>query len=327
VFVDNDKSSFSGQLISKFNGSDYFKIVGYEHSSKGAEEYLLNRQADLYIEIPANFEKQLVRTGQNQIHIVVNAIDGTKGGLAAYYSQMILKDYLIDKTREYAVSLNMAEKLIGRKSIDIEYSNWFNEHLDYKTFMVPGVLVLLITMIGAVLAALNIVREKEIGTLESINVTPIRKYEFILAKLLPIWIIGIFELSFGLIIALILFNIPLVGSPLVLFAFAGVYLLVALGIGLLISTMSETMQQAILITWFFLVLFILLGGLFTAIENMPKWAQMLTHLNPVKYFIEVVRMVMLKGAGFAEIRYHFMVIGIMAVVINALAVLRYRKTT
>jgi len=326
VFVDNDKSEFSTQLISKFEGSNYFNVLGETFSNKAAENLIFDREADLYIEIPQHFEKELIRTGENQLYLVVNAIDGTKAGLASYYSRSIMIDFLQDKTGEYAVKLNLLNARKGFKQINIEYSNWFNPSMDYKTFMVPGILVLLVTIIGAILVALNIVREKEIGTIESINVTPIRKWEFILSKLLPVWLIGLFELSFGLTIALLIYDIPLVGSPLVLFAFAMVYLLVALGLGLLIATMTETMQQAILITWFFMVLFILLSGLFTAVENMPGWAQILTYFNPIKYFIEVIRMVMLKGAGFADIQSHFIIVGTMAAIINTLAILRYRKT-
>jgi len=212
------------------------------------------------------------------------------------------------------------------KKISIANSYWYNPELNYKAFMVPGILVLLVTMIGAFLSSVNIVREKEIGTIEQINVTPIKRHQFMLGKTIPFWIIGMIELTLGLILAKLVFNIPTVGSFFTLYAFAAVYLLVVLGIGLLISTITDTQQQAMFITWFFFVIFILMSGLFTAIENMPPWAQKITAANPIRYFIEVMRMVLLKGAGFADIKAHFLIISFFAIAINYLAILRYRKT-
>ena len=169
-------------------------------------------------------------------------------------------------------------------------------------FMVPGILVLLVTMVTMFLGSMNVAREKEIGTIEQLNVTPIKKYQFIIGKLLPFWLIGLFELSFGLVIGKVLFNIPMVGSLGLVFLFAMVYMIVVLGMGLLISTAANTQQQAMFIAWFFLVIFILLSGLFTPIESMPKWAQTLTLVNPIRYFVEVMRGVLMKGAGFADIQ-------------------------
>ncbi len=326
MFVDKDKSTFSQQLTSKFEGSKYFNVKKYSFNTAFAEEELKKRNIDIYIEIPQNFERTLIRDGKNKINIVANAIDGMKGSLASFYSSNILRGFLEDKSIEYAIKGNILTKEKEFIRMNIQYSNWYNPEMNYKIFMVPGLLVLLVTLIGTMLSAINIVREKEIGTIESMNVTPIKKYEFITAKLLPIWIIGMIELAFGLSVALLLYDIPFVGNTLVLFSFAAVYLFVPLGFGLLISTMTETQQQSMLFSWFFLVVFILLSGFFTAIENMPDWAKMLTSFNPVRYFIEVIRMVMLKGSGFADIKIHLIVISAMAVFVNALAVWRYRKT-
>ena len=173
---------------------------------------------------------------------------------------------------------------------------------------------------------MNIVREKEIGTIEQINVTPIQKYQFVIGKLLPFWLLGLMVLSIGLIVAKVVFNIPFVGSVGLIYAFSAVYLLLILGFGLLISTLTDTQQQAMFLAWFFLVVFILMGGLFTAIENMPGWAQTITLFNPIRYFIEFVRLVMLKGAGWQETRFFFAVIFGYAVLLNGLAILNYKKT-
>jgi ABC-2 type transport system permease protein len=184
-----------------------------------------------------------------------------------------------------------------------------------------------VTLVGGFLSSMNVVREKEMGTIEQINVTPIKKYQFIIGKLLPFWILGLVVFSVGLFFAKLIFNIPIVGSLLVIYTFTGVYLLSVLGIGLFISTITNTQQQAMFISWFFFVIFILMSGLFTAIENMPVWAQKITLLNPLRYFMEVIRMVLLKGSGFQDIKIHFMVIGGFSILINAFAVWRYRKIT
>ena len=211
-------------------------------------------------------------------------------------------------------------------SIVPTYSFWYNQHLNYKTFMVPGILVMLVTMIGAFISAMNIVREKELGTIEQLNVTPIRKYQFIAGKLIPLWILGLFIFTVGLVVAKLAFHVPIIGSLFLIYGFTAIYLVMILGLGMLISTFTNTQQQAMFISWFFLVIFILMSGLFTPIENMPSWAQNLTLINPIRYFTEVIRLVMLKGAVFQDVGLQFVVIGLYAIIINGLAIWNYRKT-
>jgi ABC-2 type transport system permease protein len=191
--------------------------------------------------------------------------------------------------------------------------------------MVPGILVLLVTLIGIFLAGINVVREKEIGTIEQINVTPIKKYQFIAGKLIPFWIIAMFELAFGLVIAKLVFHIPVVGSIWLVFGVAGVFMMATLGLGLIISTTSDTMQQSMFVTWFFLVVFILMSGLFTSVESMPRWAQMINVINPIAYFIKIIRMIMLKGSAFRDIFNPFMALVIYGIAALSIAVWRYRK--
>ena len=193
--------------------------------------------------------------------------------------------------------------------------------------MVPGILVLLVTMLTLFLSSMNIVREKEIGTLEQINVTPIKKHQFIIGKLFPFWVLGLFILSIGLTIAKLIFNIPILGNIGLIYLFTSVYLFVILGIGLIISNFTETQQQAMFIAWFFTVIFILMSGLFTPIESMPQWAQNITLFNPIRYFVEIVRMVLLKGATFSDISFQFLVIASYAVILNGIAVWTYKKVS
>jgi ABC-2 type transport system permease protein len=177
------------------------------------------------------------------------------------------------------------------------------------------------------LSSANIVREKEIGTIEQLNVTTIKKYEFILGKLIPFWLLGLFELTIGLVIAWLVFGVPFEGSVVMIYLFAFIYLIAVLGLGMLISTITDRQQQAMFISWFFLVIFILMSGLFTPIESMPDWAQAITTVDPIAYFVEFIRMVLLKGSSFADVQHLFVGISIYAVATNTLAMLNYRKTS
>ncbi len=326
AFVDNDLSSASRQMIGKFEGSNYFTIAGHLESEKQAEQALDKGECDLYLAIPNHFERDLMREGASPASIVVNAIDGSKASLSAQYTNSVINDFMQGFTADNIGYSSKASNLNLLKKINISYANWFNPELNYQAFMVPGLLVLLVSLVGMFVSGMNIVREKEIGTIEQLNVTPIKKYELIVGKLFPFWVLGIFELAVGLSIGKLLYDIPIVGSLPLLFLFGGVFLLLVLGIGFLISTTADTQQQSMFITWFFTVVFILLSGLFTSIENMPNWAKIITYFNPLRYFMEAVRMILLKGSGFSDISFHFIVVCCYGLVINVLATLMYRKT-
>ncbi len=324
VVVDKDLSTTSRQLIAKFNGSPFFNVVKSSFSVQKAEEALYNDEANVVLVIPTGFEKQLVREKTTNVQILINAIDGVVAGLSSYYAISIIsslnKDIIVDW---YGTSKGTSQF----KQISIEYSHWYNPELNYKTYMVPGILVLLITIIGLFLSAMNLVREKEIGTIEQINVTPIKKHQFIIGKLIPFWIIGLFELALGLVIGKLMFDIPIVGSLTLVFGVAAIYMTVILGIGLFISTITENQLQAMFFSFFFNIVFILMSGLFTSVESMPAWGQLLNKINPIAYFIRVMRMILLKGSGFADIIPEVISLSIFAVVMLSLSVWRYRKTS
>jgi len=187
--------------------------------------------------------------------------------------------------------------------------------------------VALVTLIGTLLTAQNIAREKELGTLEQLNVTPMTRGQFIAAKLLPFWGLGMVELGLGLAVGRLVFGVPIVGSPLVLFVVAAVYLLVALGIGLLISTIVETQQQAMFVTFFVMNVYLLMSGLFTPIDSMAPWVQVVSELNPVRHFVSISRAVLIKGAGPREIAAPFAILVLYAAVVLTLAIRQYRKRT
>lgn len=319
--TDYDQSSYSRQLIRKITASGSFELSSTPHNSYEAREDLEHDRCDLIIEIPAGFERTLVRENEATLRIAVNAINGMRANLGAAYLNSIIRDYNREVREEWLLLPRFSEK----KRIEVLPRNWYNEHMNYKLFMVPGILVILLTMIGAFLTALNIVREKEIGTIEQINVTPVRKHHFILGKLIPFWIMGLFVITLGLLVARVVYGIVPAGNIGLLYLFGAVYLLAVLGLGLLISSIAQTQQQAMLIAFFLMMIFILMGGLYTAIESMPFWAQVVTWFNPVRYFIEVIRMVVLKGSTLQDITGHLAIVGLFAVVLISWATLNYRK--
>lgn len=316
--IDHDHSSYSRDLVSTITASGYFRLVSYDATFNQSMKLIEADKADLILEIPAHFEKNLVRDGREQLMIAVNAINGMKAGLGANYLGTIVRNYN-DKLQSASVNAEQASV------IEVHYSNWYNPMLNYRLFMVPGILAILVTMIGGFLSALNIVKEKETGTIEQINVTPIKKHHFILGKLIPFWILGNVVFTLGLLVAWLRYGIVPEGSLLLLYCFVAVYLLAVLGFGLLVSTFCETQQQAMFIMFFFIMIFILMGGLFTSIDSMPGWAKMVTGLNPLSYLIDVMRLVILKGSGWKDILPHLGVIAIFALVLNGCAIANYSK--
>jgi ABC-2 type transport system permease protein len=322
-YVDNDHSAASRELISKFEASKYFNIIENFSSKKEADFNMQTGKVDVILEIPNHFERDLITENNTNLSVSINAIDGAAAGVESVYISQIISGFN-QKIQTQLYQYNEASYVQPINIVTIP-SFWYNNTLNYKTFMVPGILVLLVTMLTLFLSSMNIVREKEIGTLEQINVTPIRKHQFIIGKLFPFWVLGLVILTVGLTIAKVVFNVPILGSIGLIYFFTSVYLLVILGIGLIISNYSDTQQQAMFVAWFFTVIFILMSGLFTPIESMPQWAQNITLLNPIRYFVEIIRMVMLKGATFSDILRPFLIIVCYAFVLNGIAVWSYKK--
>lgn len=319
--TDHDHSSYSRQLINKITSSGYFNLVGYNNSYRASLEEVEQNKADVVLEIPAKFEQTVIKENEGDLFIAVNAINGVKANLGGAYLRSIVQDY----NKEIRLKWIQFPRFSPEPTIEIHASNWFNPMQDYKHFMVPGILVILLTMVGTFLTAINIVKEKEIGTIEQINVTPIKKAHFILGKLIPFWVLGLLILTIGFLVTWLAYGILPAGSFLTIYSFAAVYLLAVLGLGLLVSTMAGTQQQAMLISFFLMMVFILLSGLYTSIESMPIWAQWITKLNPVTYFIEVMRLVVLKGSGIADISRHIIIMIGFAFVLNTWAALSYSK--
>ncbi|HET9424198.1 MAG TPA: ABC transporter permease [Gemmatimonadaceae bacterium] len=293
--VDRDHSATSTGLVTRLRASGRFDMVAASPSMALASEAMMDRQAGVIVSIPADFEKDLLRRRAADVQLIFNAEDGAAAGVTQSYAVQIISAYAREAGTELVPTARPASM------IDIRSRGWYNPELDYRDYMVPGILVQLVTVIGTLLTAMNIVREKEIGTLDQLSVTPLGRGTFIAAKLIPLWIIAMIELSLGLLVARFVFDVPMIGSLGLVFLACAVYLVAALGIGLWISTLVDTQQQAMFITFFLLMIYLLMSGLFTPVRSMPEWAQWMAQANPVKHIIAIMRSVMLKGATLADV--------------------------
>ena len=365
--VDNDHSTTSQKLIAKITSSGYFKLTGYTDSYKAALGMVEQDKADLALQIPAHFERDLVRENTDKLYIAINAIEGTKANLGGAYLNSIIADFNNDirvqwqstlaatanppaasssssSTASSSSSPSSASPTISSIStsaststissatddvpqINVASSNWYNPFLNFHLYIVPAILVTLVTAMAAMQSAFNIVQEKESGTIEQINVTPIQKHIFILGKLIPFLVMGIIIFTLGLLVGWIFYGITPLGSFFVLYVSLVDYLFAMLGLGLLLATYSGTQVQAMSLSFFFINIFNMMSGAFTAVDSMPNWAQAIVETFPPSHFIKIMRMVVLKGSGFSDIGYHLAAMAVIGLFLNTWAVLNYRKTT
>lgn len=322
--VDNDHSSFSRKLIDKITASGNFQLAGYVASYKEALSLVEKDKADLAMQIPAHFERDLVRENSQKLFVAINAIEGVKASLGGAYLSSIVADYNADIRMQWQTG--QTSTVEEAPQISIASSNWYNPYLNYKLYMVPAILVTLVTAMAAMQSAFNIVQEKESGTIEQINVTPIKKRIFISGKLIPFLVLGIIIFTLGLLVGWIFYGIVPVGNLLVLYGSLVVYLFAMLGLGLLLATYSATQMQAMSLSFFFINIFNLMSGVFSSVDSMPKWAQNIVATFPPSHFIKIMRMVVLKGSGFSDITYHLAAMAVIGLVLNTWAVINYRKT-
>ncbi len=317
--VDDDHSPYSLRLLDKAAASDYFILEMASGTFSQALEGIEKGDVDVILRIPRGFERDLIKEKQSRVLISSNAVNGSKGLLASSYLSSIVADFAAEARAEIAVTGGQ-EPYIVQSSESL-----FNPHLDYKAFMIPALMVMLLTILCGFLPALNIVGEKEKGTIEQINVSPVGKFTFILAKLIPYWVVGLLILSICFIIAAAVYGIVPRGHLYAIYFCACLFILVISGLGLVVSNYSSTMQQAMFVMYFFIMVLVMMSGLFTSVRSMPEWAQVIAACNPLKYFIEAMRMVYLKGSGLSDLWPQILALSGFAVVLNGWAVRSYRK--
>ena len=311
--VDNDRSTLSQQMVHSIEASNYFIFKGQQPTYKAALQEVEHSRADVVMVIPQDYSRDMTLGNQPQVLIAANAVNGTKGAMSSAYLTQIVTAH---------VNPDVAAMQSRVSSMFL-----YNKHLNFKLFMIPALFAIVMMLMTGFLPALNIVGEKEAGTIEQINVTPVSKWSFILAKLIPYWIIALFVITVCLLLAWAVYGITSVG-PLAL-----IYLLVMLlalfwsSFGLMISNYSDTMQQAIFVMWFFVVMMLLLSGLFTPTRSMPSWAYATTYVNPMSYFIEAVRTVFIRGGGLSSIGHQLLALLGIGSVMAIWAVLSYKKNS
>ncbi len=320
--IDRDLTTESRGLVSQLEGSTFFKVRFSTFSEQQANDLLHRNKCDAILQIASGFGKEIGKGNPGSIMVSVNAINAMNAQLAWAYLSGIIRDFNMN-----IVSENMDDRHSGSvPQVLVTTRYWYNEMLNYKYYMLPGVLGILVLAIGFILAGLNLVKEKESGTIEQMNVTPVKKYQFIIAKMVPFLIIGLADLAMGLIIGKLTFDIPFEGSVALLFLCSVIFMVAALGLALFISTFSSTQQQFMFTAFFFIIIFVLMSGIFTPLESMPVWAQRFDLINPTAYVMRINRMIMLKGSTFKDISRDICALTLIAIAFTTLAVNRYRKT-
>ena len=311
--VDNDRSTLSQQMVHSIEASNYFIFKGQQPTYRAALQEIEQSRADIVMVIPQDYSRDMTLGHQPQVLIAANAVNGTKGAMGSAYLTQIVTAHVNPEIT--AIQSRVATLFL------------YNKNLDFKLFMIPALFAIVMMLMTGFLPALNIVAEKEAGTIEQINVTPVSKWSFILAKLIPYWIIALFVITVCLLLAWAVYGITSVG-PLAL-----IYLLVLLlalfwsSFGLMISNYSDTMQQAIFVMWFFVVMMLLLSGLYTPTRSMPSWAYATTYVNPMSYFIEAVRTVFIRGGGLSSIWHQVLALLGIGSVMAVWAVVSYKKNS
>lgn len=321
IVADRDDSFISRELINSFRNTDRFDFIGYLNSNEEIKDAVQGWRAKMAIIIPLDFERDLQRNLHPEIQLIVDGIDGNTAGVALGYASGIINQFMQEKLLRPQQAINLRQGHLVRQ----EERMWYNINLDNDQYMVPGIVVVLITIISMMLSAMNIVREKELGTLEQLMVTPIKKHQLLLGKIIPFLILTFIELAIVMQVAQLIFSIRMEGSLLLLFGLASLFLFTTLGLGIFVSTITQTQQQAMFVSWFFMVFMLLMSGLFIPIENMPLILKELTYLNPMRYFMYIMRDIFQKGSSFGYLIKDVVPMTLYGLIIFIFSILKFQK--
>ncbi len=314
--VDNDHSGLSRRMIQKMEASDYFNLRGVIENYDEAFAGIESGDVDVILTIPADFEHSLGTPSPKRISVDVNGINALKGGLGSQYMMQLLLQTFSEYQRELGVAVTADL---------ITVQNRYNPTLNYKHFMIPALMIMLLIVLCGFLPALNLVGEKEKGTIEQINVTPVNRFTFTLAKLIPYWIVGFVVLTIAMLLAWLVYGLVPQGSLWSIYLSAILFVFTMSGMGVIIANYSATMQQTMFVMFFFVLIFILMSGLFTPISSMPDWAEKVTYVLPPRYFIDAMRSVYLKGTTFAELWVNYVALACSAILFCTMAAWSYKK--
>jgi len=316
---DFDRSRYSREFVRSFESGEYF--VPQERLADPATEPLWvlqdrfkKNETQLALIIPENFSEELTRKGNVTVGLIADGSDANTARAGLGYAGQIVRQF-----SQQVTNLDMP--------LEIRHKFLYNPELESVYYMVPGIVATLLTMVTVMLTSMGIVRERETGTLEQISVTPISGWVLLLGKITTFALLGLLEMALALAVGVLWFGIPFVGSPMFLFWVSALYLLTTLGMGTFFSTITSTQQQAMFLAWFFSIFAILTSGFFTPISNMPIWIQNITLINPMRYFMEVVRGIMMKGSSPADLLPQILAMAVYGVSVFTLAASRFRKRT
>lgn len=316
AFVDLDRSTASRRIASHIEASDYLTLAQNTPEYSLAIEALEQGRVDVIVQIPKHFERDMTVASPERISITANAVNATKGGMGMQYVVQTIARTLVELRGENAP--------VGVSEL-VTIENRYNPTLNYRHYMIPALMIILFILVCGFLPALSIVGEKESGTIEQINVTPISRLTFTLAKLVPYWIIGLFVLSVAMLVARLVYGLSPVGSVGAIYLGAILFIFTISGFSLTVANFSDTMQQTMFVMFFFIMIFMLMSGLLTPVDSMPEWAQRFTLILPPRYYVDILRSVYLKGATIADLWTNFVALGIFALIFNTLAAVTYKK--
>ncbi len=321
---DQDNSVYSREVVDRFVKSGYFQVDEFVYREDQIRELMDQGRVQILLHINKEFGRDLAAGRKAPLQLILDGTDSNTAAIVLGYSNKIVAQYSQEALAERSSRLLGGGLVFGQ--VDLESRAWFNDNLESRNFFVPGVIALLVMLVTLLLTSMAVVREKEIGTMEQIMVTPITPKEFIMGKTVPFTLISFIDVLLVSLVGIFWFEVPIRGNLLLLFLATGLYVMTTLGVGLLISTVSKTQQQAMMSAFFFVFPAMLLSGFVFPIANMPEVIQWLTYINPLRYFLVIIRGIFLKGVGMAILWPHMAVLAIMGLFVLWTASKRFRKT-
>jgi len=321
TIVDYDNSLQSREIVRAFSKTDRFDVIEHKTDLSSVYQDMQAWKTQMALVIPPDFSKDLQRHLNPKIQIQIDGVDGNTAGVALSYAKNILNQFALD----FSLNPQHSALIKGVHLLTMEERMWYNLDMNSKQYMVPGIIVILLTILPMMLSSMSLVKEKEIGTLEQLMVTPLKKHQLLLGKIIPFLVLSYIELALVTAFALVIFNIQMIGSFFLVALLGFLYLFTTIGFGIFISTFTDSQQQAMFVSWFFIVFMILMSGFFIPIANMPPILQKLTYLDPMRYFMSIVRDIFQKGSTLKHLWVDVLPMTAFGFIVFTLGVMKFRK--